>query len=139
MTTPTHPRGRRMRSATIAVAAALAAIAVPLTAGAAQANSFTKYVYQGRVSYDDSADRFCVRANETNIRDRAVVSVTLTPYSSTRGPVVRVSDTDDAGGRCGSLATAYEDTHYRAVIKSLVSFDRLGGSTYETTTVSFYS
>ena len=30
-------------------------------------------------------------------------------------------------------------THYHAVIKSLTHFDRLGGSTYETTKISFYS
>jgi hypothetical protein len=121
-------------AATVGTAIALTAMAAP-----AYANSFSQRVYQGSVSYSDSLDRFCVTADETGINDRAVIDVTLTPYDLSRGPVVRVSDTDTAGSQCASLATAYEDTHYRAVIKSLVSFDRVNGSTYQTTTVSFYS
>jgi len=118
---------------------ASAAITLTALAAPAYANSFTQRVYQGTVSYDDGQDRFCVRADETGIQDRAVIDVTLTPYDSSRGPVVHVGDTDSAGAHCASLATAYEDTHYKAVIKSLTHFDRLGGSTYETTTLSFYS
>ena len=121
-------------AATIATAVAFTVLAAP-----AYANSFTQRVYQGSVSYSDSLDRFCVTADETGINDRAVINVTLTPYDLSRGPVVRVSDTDTAGSHCGSLATAYEDTHYQAVIKSLVSFDRVNGSRYQTTKVSFYS
>ena len=119
---------------TAGAAIALTALAVP-----AYANSFSQRVYQGTVSYDDGHDRFCVHADETGIRDRAVIDVTLTPYDSSRGPVIHVGDVDTAGAQCASLATAYEDTHYKAVIKSLTHFDRLGGSTYETTTLSFYS
>jgi hypothetical protein len=125
-----------IRTGVGAVAAGAALVAL---AGPADAASFTKNVYQGTVTYTDSTDKLCVRADETGIRDRAVIQVTLTPYDSSRGPVVHVSDTDTSGAHCGSLATAYEDTHYRAVIKSTVSFDRNGNSTYETTTVSFYS
>ncbi len=121
------------------VATAIAGIALTAFAAPAWANSFSKRVYQGTVSYDDGADRLCVRADETNIRDRAVIQVTLTPYNSSRGPVVRVSDIDTPGAECGSLATAYEDTQYKAVIKSTISFDRGGNSTYETTNVTFYS
>jgi hypothetical protein len=127
---------------TLAQAGALAAgtaIALTALAAPAYANSFTKRVYQGSVSYNDGQDRFCVSADETGIRDRAVINVTLTPDNAARGPVVHISDTDTAGNHCGSLATAYEDTHYTAVIKSLVSFDRTGNSTYQTTKVGFYS
>lgn len=120
--------------ATVATAVTLTALAVP-----AYANSFTQRVYQGTVSYNDGEDRFCVHADETNINDRAVIDVTLTPYDSSRGPVVHLSDIDTPGGQCASLATAYEDTHYQAVVKSLTHFDRLGGSTYQTTKISFYS
>jgi len=74
-----------------------------------------------------------------NINDRAVISVTLTPYNSSRGPTISFSDVDYAGATCRSLATAYEDTYYKAVVKSLVSFDRDGTSTYDTKVVSFYS
>lgn len=134
MTTRTMATAAKVGAATVVTAIALTAMAAP-----AYANSFSKRVYQGSVSYNDGQDRFCVRADETGIRDRAVINVTLTPYTSSRGPVVHVSDVDTPGGHCGSLATAYEDTHYRAVIKSLVSFDRNGHSIYETTKVSFYS
>jgi hypothetical protein len=127
------------RIGTVGGAAVTAAIALTALAAPAYANSFSQRVYQGTVSYDDGQDRFCVHADETGIRDRAVIDVTLTPYDTSRGPVVHVSDTDLAGGHCASLATAYEDTRYKAVVKSLTHFDRLGGSTYETTTISFYS
>jgi hypothetical protein len=131
----------RTRAAVAKTATICAATAIGLTALAAPAyaNSFTQRVYQGTVSYDDGHDQFCVHADETNINDRAVIDVTLTPYDLSRGPVVHVSDIDTPGGQCASLATAYEDTHYQAVIKSLTHFDRLGGSTYQTTKVSFYS
>lgn len=134
MTTRTVATLAKAGAGTVAAALALTAMATP-----AYANSFSKQVYQGSVSYNDGQDRFCVKADESGIRDRAVINVTLTPYSSSRGPIVGVSDVDTPGAHCGSLATAYEDTHYKAVIKSLVHFDRGGNSTYQTTTVSFYS
>lgn len=121
-------------------ATALTAVALTAFATPALANSFSKRVYQGTVSYDDSADRFCVRADETGVNDRAVIQVTLTPSSSSRGPSLSFYDIDTAGAECRSLATAYEDTQYKAVIKSTITFDRTTGkSTYETTNVTFYS
>lgn len=117
----------------------MAALAIFATAGAASAASFSKRVYQGTASYNDGEDRFCLRADEVNIRDRAILEVTLRPDNTSRGPTISFSDTDYAGATCRSLATAYEDTHYTATIKSLVSFDRDGGSTYQTTRVGFYS
>jgi hypothetical protein len=129
----------RTRIAKVGVATVVAAATLPLMAGPALANSFTTYVYQGKVSYDDGGDRFCARADEVNINDRAVIEVTLTPYNTSRGPTISFSDIDYSGATCRSLATAYEDTYYKAVIKSLTHFDRTGGSTYETTVVNFYS
>lgn len=128
---------RIIKTSALATVAALAVAGV--TAGPASAKSFDKGVYQGKVSYKDGKDRFCVRAKEKNIHDRAVVKVTLKPYNSARGPLVKLADVDTPGGQCKSLARAYEDTRYRAVIKSLTHFDREDGSTWETTRVSFYS
>lgn len=129
----------RTRITTACAAASLAAVAAVTTAGPAAAASFEKRVYQGTVWYNDGEDRFCARADEVNIRDRAVIEVKLIPYDSSRGPTVTFSDIDYAGATCRSLATAYEDTSYKAVIRSLVSFDRVNGSTYERTVVNFYS
>lgn len=110
------------------------------TAGTASANSFEKPVYQGRARYNDGEDRFCVKADETGIRDRALIQATLTPYNSARGPVVRLADLDTPGRDCGSLATAYEDTKYRAKIQSATGFDRITGTTtWKTYYVDFWS
>lgn len=124
---------------TTLAAASLSVLATVATALPASANSFSKRIYQGTFSYDDGQDRFCLRADEVDIRDRAVITVTLTPYDTSRGPTITFSDIDYAGRECRSLATAYEDTRYKAAVKSLVSFDRDGTSTYERKTVSFYS
>jgi len=48
-----------------------------------------------------------------NIRDRAVLQVTLTPYNTSRRPKITFSGIDTTGATCRSPATAYEDTHYR--------------------------
>ena len=129
----------RARAVKAGVAVVVAAATLPLIAGPALANSFSRDIYQGTFSYNDGEDRFCAHADEVNINDRAVISVTLTPYDTSRGPTISFSDVDYAGATCRSLATAYEDTYYRAVVKSLVSFDRDGTSTYDTKVVSFYS
>ena len=121
------------------LAVVVAAATLPLVAGPALANSFSRDVYQGTVSYNDGEDRFCVKADEVNIHDRAVIEVTLTPYNTSRGPTLHFSDIDTPGNECRSLATAYEDTYYKAVVKSLTHFDRVNGSDYETTTINFYS
>lgn len=129
----------RARAVKAGVAVVVAAATLPLIAGPALANSFSRDIYQGTFSYNDGEDRFCAHADEVNINDRAVISVTLTPYDTSRGPTISFSDVDYAGATCRSLATAYEDTYYKAVVKSLVSFDRDGTSTYDTKVVSFYS
>ena len=129
----------RARAVKAGVAVVVAAATLPLIAGPALANSFSRDIYQGTFSYNDGEDHFCAHADEVNINDRAVISVTLTPYDTSRGPTISFSDVDYAGATCRSLATAYEDTYYKAVVKSLVSFDRDGTSTYDTKVVSFYS
>lgn len=120
-------------------AASLAAVSFVATAGPAAAASFEKRVYQGKVWYNDGEDRFCARADEVGINNRAVIEVKLVPYDTSRGPTISFGDVDTPGATCRSLATAYEDTYYKAVIKSLVSFDRDGTSTYERYVVNFYS
>ena len=132
-------RQTRARAVKAGVAVVVAAATLPLIAGPALANSFSRDIYQGTFSYNDGEDRFCAHADEVNINDRAVISVTLTPYDTSRGPTISFSDVDYAGATCRSLATAYEDTYYKAVVKSLVSFDRDGTSTYDTKVVSFYN
>ncbi len=92
---------------------------------------------QGR--YNDGEDRFCARADEVDINDRAIIEVKLIPYDASRGPTISFADIDTAGATCRSLATAYEDTYYKAVIKSLTHFDRGGDSSYQRTVVNFYS
>jgi len=129
----------RTRAAKTGVAIVVAAATLPLVAGPALAASFSDNVYQGSVSYNDGEDRFCVKADEVNIHDRAVIEVTLTPYNTSRGPTLHFSDIDTPGNECRSLATAYEDTYYKAVVKSLKNFDRVNGSTYYTYTYNFYS
>ncbi|MFC7490506.1 MULTISPECIES: hypothetical protein [unclassified Knoellia] len=133
---PARPSRRLIRTS---AAASMAALTLVATAGAASANSFERRVYQGKVWYNDGEDRFCVRADEVNIRDRAVIQVTLRPDNTSRGPTISFGDIDTAGAECRSLATAYEDTHYTAIVKSTISFDRDGTSTYETTRIGFYS
>ncbi len=128
------------RVATTLAAASLSVLATVATALPASANSFNGRIYQGSYSYNDGEDRFCLRADEVNIRDRAIITVTLTPYDTSRGPTITFSDIDYAGRECRSLARAYEDTRYKAAIKSSVSFDReTGQTTYVRKTVSFYS
>ena len=120
-------------------ATSLAVLALAATAGPAAANSFERRVYQGKAWYTDGTDQFCLRADEVGINDRAVLQVTLTPANTSRGPTITFSDVDTAGATCRSLATAYEDTSYKAVIKSSLHYDRVNGTTWETTVVNFYS
>jgi len=92
-------------------AAAVAMAAVALTAIPASANSFNDSLPGGTFSYNDGADSFCVTA-----ANKATISVTLTAISPA-GPTRTVSDSwEDAGGHCVSLATAYEDTYYKASV-----------------------
>lgn len=85
--------------------------------GVALANSFSGSTSPGGIySYNDGADKFCVTAQYYNIYP-ARITVQLTPVNRV-GPRRSVTDyTNDDSGNCVSLATAYEDTYYKAVIK----------------------
>lgn len=117
------------------VAAACLALAQP-----ALANSFSKAVGDGTVSYTDSTDQFCAQAyNSEGLRS---VTVKLTPVSGS-GPThhwtdknINYSSGGTSGATCRSLATAYEDTQYRAEIWSYWG-ER--GTTVSRGTVTFYS
>lgn len=109
-----------MFKATLATAAKAAAVTVAVAAlsltatGTASANSFSGVdVEQGTISYNDGKDRFCVRAyNDARGKD---IMVKLTPLDASRGPVKWVNDSNhEREAHCASLATAYEDTRYKA-------------------------
>lgn len=121
---------------TVVVGAAVAAASIAI-AQPALANSFTKNVGDGTVSYNDGADSFCVHAYNTE--GSRWVEATLTPISGS-GPTRTVRDYNNqyghSGNTCTSLATAYEDTQYRATVKSYWG-ER--GTTISRGSVTFYS
>ncbi|MFG3437533.1 hypothetical protein ACGF0J_09840 [Nonomuraea sp. NPDC047897] len=94
------------------VAAATFALAQP-----ASAASFTWNVGDGTVSYNDGTDTICAQAYNTE--GSRWVEVKLTPVNG-GGPSYtwRDSNTSHPGGTCRSLATAYEDTSYRATVRT---------------------
>jgi hypothetical protein len=108
-----------------------------LGAPAASANSFSTSTQGGTASYNDGGDQLCAFAwNTEGIR---TVRVTLTAVSRS-GPGFDFTERNTyagggAGNTCRSLATAYEDTQYKAVIRGY--WGEKG--TTETKTVYFYS
>jgi hypothetical protein len=115
-----------------AVATGIAAVSL-LLAQPALANSFSESTQGGTASYTDSSDSFCVHAY--NSEGSRWVKAVLKPLNGV-GPTVTVYDANnDTGNNCGSLATAYEDTKYRATISAY------WGETGTTTTkvVDFWS
>ncbi|MFI0447006.1 hypothetical protein [Actinomadura sp. 6N118] len=108
-----------LRTAVVGTGVATACLAL---AQPALANSFSKNVGDGTVSYKDDSDQFCAHAfNTEGLRS---VTVKLTPVSGS-GPThhwtdknVNYSSGGTSGATCRSLATAYEDTQYRAQIWS---------------------
>jgi hypothetical protein len=114
-----------------------AAVLSVLSAPAASANSFSTSTQGGTAAYDDGGDQFCAFAwNTEGIR---TVRVTLTAVSRS-GPGFDFTERNtyaggNAGNTCRSLATAYEDTQYKAVIRGY--WGEKG--TTETKTVYFYS
>ncbi|MFI0417984.1 hypothetical protein [Spongiactinospora sp. 9N601] len=98
----------------IGVAAATLAIAQP-----ASAASFSWGVGDGIITYDDGADRICAQAY--NSEGQRWVEVKLTPVNG-GGPSYTWRDNNNAyghpGSTCRSLATAYEDTLYRATVRT---------------------
>lgn len=117
----------------VSVAAASLALATP-----ASANSFSKNVGDGTVSYDDGGDRFCVTA--FNSEGARWVQVKLVPISRS-GPSPTIKDYNNYYGHSGStcstaLSTAYEDTYYRA---DITSYWGERGTTISHGSVYFYS
>ncbi len=95
----------------IGVAAASFALAQP-----ASAASFTWNVGDGVVTYNDGTDSICADAyTGEGYRE---VTVTLVPVNG-GGPSYTWTDNSNSGSpTCRSLATAYEDTYYRATVKT---------------------
>ncbi|WP_439031203.1 hypothetical protein [Gordonia terrae] len=120
-----------------AISIGAAGVLTVLGTSAAQANSFSTSTHGGTASYDDGGDRFCAFAwNTEGVR---TVRVTLTAVSRP-GPSFDFTERNtyaggNAGNTCRSLATAYEDTQYKAVIRGYWGEP----GTTETKTVTFYS
>ncbi|GAB2837050.1 hypothetical protein GCM10022221_40360 [Actinocorallia aurea] len=101
-------------------AVGLGAAAVLALAQPASAASFGPVsVGDGTVGYNDGTDSFCAAAYNTE--GARWVQVTLVPISQA-GPTLTWTDYNsyygDSGSTCRSLATAYEDTYYRADIRT---------------------
>jgi hypothetical protein len=70
----------------------------------------------GVVSYNDGTDQFCADAYTGG--GTRIVEVRLTPISRP-GPSYTWTDSNSSGAAtCRSLATAYEDTNYRATVRT---------------------
>ncbi|ONI82239.1 hypothetical protein ALI22I_39590 [Saccharothrix sp. ALI-22-I] len=66
------------------------------------------------MSYADASDSLCVHAYNSD--GRRWVRAVVKPLNGV-GPSLNIYDeNNDSGNNCGSLATAYEDTKYRATI-----------------------
>ncbi|WP_370948554.1 hypothetical protein AB5J62_13505 [Amycolatopsis sp. cg5] len=95
------------------VALGVSAVSLLLTQPAS-ANSFTASTQGGTAQYDDGGDRFCVHAYDSE--GARWIKATVKPLNGV-GPTLSLSDNNNSTGNdCGSLATAYEDTKYRATI-----------------------
>jgi hypothetical protein len=118
----------------IGVAAACLGLTQP-----AWANSFSKGLVDGSISYRDNGDRFCAHAYDTG--GSRSITVKLTPISRS-GPHFHWTDTNifyDAGaptGVCKSLARAHEDTRYRAEVWTYYA---KRGTTVKRANFTFYS
>ena len=120
----------KTKSAIVAIAASAASLAL---AQPALANSFTTSTQGGTASYNDGTDSFCVHAYDSE--GARWVKAVLKPLNGVGPKPTSYDANDDTAGACGSLATAYEDTKYRATITAY------WGETGTTTTkvVDFYS
>ncbi|GAA1573365.1 hypothetical protein GCM10009678_64970 [Actinomadura kijaniata] len=96
------------------IAAATFGLASPALAADLSVN-----VGDGTIKYDDSADSFCAQAYNTE--GQRIVEVKLVPVSQS-GPSPTWQDKNNSyghpGATCRSLATAYEDTRYRADVRT---------------------
>ncbi len=120
----------KTKSTIVAIVASAASLVL---AQPAFANSFTTSTQGGTASYTDGSDSFCVHAYDSE--GARWVRAVLKPLNGV-GPTPTIYDANnDTTGNCGSLATAYEDTNYRATITAY------WGETGTTTTkiVDFWS
>ncbi|MCO6008679.1 hypothetical protein NE236_27265 [Actinoallomurus purpureus] len=103
---------------TAVVGAGIAAVTFAL-ATPASANSFSSNVGDGTISYNDASDTFCAQAY--NSEGGRLVEVNLVPLSRS-GPSPSWTDRNDyyghPGAYCQSLSSAYEDTYYRADVRT---------------------
>ncbi|GAA4632687.1 hypothetical protein GCM10023196_067120 [Actinoallomurus vinaceus] len=103
---------------TAVVGAGLAAVTFAL-ATPASANSFSQNVGDGVISYDDASDTFCAKAYDSD--GARLVEVHLVPLSRS-GPDPWWTDRNNYFGApgpwCKSLSSAYEDTYYRAEVRT---------------------
>lgn len=124
-----------LRTAAVGLGAVAAAFTLAQPASAASFGPVS--VGDGTVGYDDGADSFCAQAYNTE--GPRWVQVTLVPISRS-GPSPTWKDENNyyghSGSTCRSLATAYEDTYYRADIKTYWG-ER--GTTVTRTSRYFYS
>ncbi|WP_433474198.1 hypothetical protein ACQPZP_36375 [Spirillospora sp. CA-142024] len=135
-----------LRTAVVGVGAATVCFAL---AQPALAGSFSKNVGDGTVKYTDSTDKFCAQARNFGGMPvegtRRTVTVKLTPISGS-GPRYKWTDeygwkngskkSKTWGATCRSLATAYEDTKYRAEVWS---YWENRGTTVKRGTYTFHS
>ncbi|MDX6741382.1 hypothetical protein [Actinocorallia sp. A-T 12471] len=102
-----------------AVVGFAAASALALAQPASAASFGPVAVGDGTVSYNDGTDSFCAQAYNTE--GARWVQVTLVPLSRS-GPSPSWTDQNNyyghSGSSCRSLASAYEDTYYRADIRT---------------------
>ncbi|MFD8495877.1 hypothetical protein [Amycolatopsis sp. NPDC059657] len=114
------------------VALGVSAVSLLVTE-AAFANSIIVDTQGGRAQYDDGGDRFCVHASDSE--GARWIKATVKPLNGV-GPTLNLSDNNTTpANHCGSLATAYEDTKYRATITAY--WGETG--TVTSKTVDFYS
>jgi hypothetical protein len=105
-----------MRTTAKLLAAAGVVVAMVMSAGPAYANSFSWNVGAGVVSYNDGTDQICADAYTGG--GTRIVEVRLVPLSRP-GPSYTWTDSNSSGAAtCRSLATAYEDTQYRATVRT---------------------
>lgn len=104
---------------TLGAAGLIAASALAVSSGPASAELAPWTAAGGTYSYKDATDKFCVKANTGDYTISARLVNIDTRYPQRLSPDFKVGDTGEtASGNCVSLARAYENTHYRAVVKS---------------------
>lgn len=102
-----------IKTAVVGIGVAAASIALAQPAAAA---SFTWNVGDGTVTYNDSTDSIC--ADAYTGEGSRWVEVALVPVNGGGPSYTWRDDTSSGNPTCRSLATAYEDTYYRATVRT---------------------